>query len=125
LAAYVAELVENEDDKNFDDLLRTVSCRSGTESFASKLFCSTAAGNFKYEQFYPKNWLGDDEAESRHERMLRRIASWPRRSNSSPIDAKQFILLELIAAFSTDFVRLDKNKEVEDARVKFASLLQR
>ena len=56
---------------------------------------------------------------------LYKLSTWPRVSADSPLDGALFILMEIVLAFSTDGVRLDKGAEVQRTHLHYAHLLQR
>jgi len=68
VTAFVQDLLQNDDDKDSVDLDRMAPPSVAGEVFAARVNSPRGPrSTFNYDQFYPKDWLRDPEAEARHE----------------------------------------------------------
>lgn len=77
-----------------------------------------------YQQIFPEKWANDSQVEQRHEEIMSRIQSWPKKEDNE-LDNNMVILMTLMLMFNTDFDGLINKTLVENIQLKYSMLLQR
>lgn len=77
-----------------------------------------------YHQIFPEKWANDSQVERKHEEIMRRIQSWPKKEDNE-LDYNMVILMTLMLMFNADFDGLINKTLVENIQLKYSMLLQR
>jgi hypothetical protein len=81
--------------------------------------------SLEYSQFFSSPWAASYEDEQKHFDLMCKMSAWPRESPTSQPDNLLLTLLNLIIAFTPDYVQLRRRDVVERNQLKYVILLQK
>ena len=77
-----------------------------------------------YREAFPLGWTADQDIETRHEVIMRKIQSWPR-DEENQLDQTMLLIFCLVLLFSADYEQLQQGEVVENVQLKYTTLLHR